>query len=454
MIKMSVSCTMKQICIAILTLPLLTQAFIASASQRAIEITPNEAFIGEPVNILLQGFPKNIPVTLEVRETNSYGHILESQAIFLTDRRGRADLSKRQPLSGSYRNRDPFGLFWSMSESTNVVEAQHRAPFEPLLLQFTASVHGQTVAQSEFTQLLLAPGVQRIPVHNGRLRGALFVPPGKSPHPAVIILGGSEGGLGQMVELTASYLASKDYAALALAYFSYDDLPKNLRNISLEYFGDSIHWLQSQPEIRPDKIAVFGVSRGGELALLLGSTFPQIKAVIAMSPSGVIWPGLGSNENDPVPAWTYGGKFLPFMNHKWTPEQISQLQKADQEHLNVGFLWCQIQLSDTSLVERASIAVDKINGPVLLVSGNDDQLWPSTELSDMVMARLNRLKHPFPDCHLAYAGVGHFIPLPTLPATIHSFAKEQLGGDSEPTAAAALDAWTRITNFLNDNLKE
>ncbi len=451
---------MKRILIAILALPLLTQAFIASARQPAIEITPNEAFIGEPVIILLQGFPKNIPVTVEVRETNTDGHVLESGAKFLTDRRGRANLTKQQPLSGTYQHRDPFGLFWSLSDSTNIVKLQRPARLQPLVLQFTAAVNGRTLAHAEFQRSLLAPGVERIAVHDGRLRGALFVPPGKSRRPAIIILGGSEGGLGLNVELTASYLASKGYAALALAYFSYDDLPKNLQNIPLEYFGDAIHWLQSQPEIRPDKIAVLGGSRGGELALLLGSTFPQVKVVVAISSSGVVWPGLGSSGDDLVPAWTYQGKACPFMNAKLTPQQIGQLQKDFREHLDAGLLWCQMQFSDTGMVEQASIPVEKIEGPVLLVSGNDDGLWPSTDMSDRVMARLNRLKHPFPDRHLAYTGVGHLIPLPTLPATVHSIAlpgaKDPmvLGGNSEQTAAAALDCWAGIVRFLNDNLKK
>ncbi|MGH7940952.1 MAG: acyl-CoA thioester hydrolase/BAAT C-terminal domain-containing protein [Limisphaerales bacterium] len=448
---MSLSWTMKRILIIILTLPLLTAALANGATQPAIQIIPDQAFIGEPARILLQGFPKNTPVNVDVRQTNTYGHFSESHAQFLTDRHGCVDVTKQAPLSGTYQHRDPFGLFWSMSvfRSDAVAKPRRGAPLQPVAFQFTASINGHTLATTEFRRLLLAPGVRRIPVHDGKLRGALFVPAGKFPHPAVIVLGGSEGGLS--TELAASYLASKGFAALALAYFRYDDLPKNLENIPLEYFGEAIHWLQSQPEIRPDKIAVLGGSRGGELALLLGSTFPQIKAVVAISASGVVWGGLP----DPrLPAWTYHGKPVPFMNMKWTPAQIRRYRKALQEHLNGDLLWCQIQLSDTNAVEKASIPVEKINGPILLISGNDDQLWPSTEMSDMVMARLKRMKHPFPDCHLAYPGVGHYIPLPTLPATVRSFGKEQLGGNTEATAAAALDSWTRTIEFLDENLKE
>ena len=48
------------------------------------------------------------------------------------------------------------------------------------------------------------------------------------------------------------------------------------------------------------------------------------------------------------------------------------------------------------MVAAASIAVEKINGPVMVISGTDDQLWPSTRFSEMVIERLEAHDHPFP----------------------------------------------------------
>jgi dienelactone hydrolase len=90
----------------------------------------------------------------------------------------------------------------------------------------------------------------------------------------VLVVGGSEGGL---LPGKAAWLASRGYAALALAYFRYDDLPPLLEGIPLEYFGSALGWMMQRPEILADRIAVVGTSRGGELALQLGSMFPQIK---------------------------------------------------------------------------------------------------------------------------------------------------------------------------------
>src|SRR5947199_123091 len=81
--------------------------------------------------------------------------------------------------------------------------------------------------------------------------------------------------------------------SMALAYFNYEGLPQDLIEIPLEYFETAIGWLQRRPDLDGDRIAVSGTSRGGELVLLLGATFPAVKAVIAYVPSGIVHGGIG-----------------------------------------------------------------------------------------------------------------------------------------------------------------
>jgi dienelactone hydrolase len=99
----------------------------------------------------------------------------------------------------------------------------------------------------------------------------------------------------------AAWLASRGYAALALAYFRYDGLPPRLEGIPLEYFGSALAWMTQRPEISSDHIAVVGTSRGGEPALQLGSMFPEIKAVVAYVPSNVRLPACCGNTRAPMP---------------------------------------------------------------------------------------------------------------------------------------------------------
>src|SRR5690606_20354069 len=106
------------------------------------------------------------------------------------------------------------------------------------------------------------------------------------------------------------------------AYFNYEALPKYLIEIPLEYFETAIAWLQAQPQIDGERIAVGGGSRGGELSLLLGATFPQLKAVVANVPSGLAWGGFSPDPADAnKPAWTFRGKPVAFMQSATRDEE-------------------------------------------------------------------------------------------------------------------------------------
>jgi dienelactone hydrolase len=422
----------------------LMQPAIQGALTPKIKITPNHALIDDNVKIVLQGFEKGQIVTVSASYTNSSGQILESHAEFLTDQRGRVNVATQTPISGTYQHADAMGLFWSMTPARDKkpVAGSTQNSLSPFNAQFDAIVKGQIVATATMQQWPATADVTRIPVHDQGLRGVLFLPSGKKPHPGVIFLGGSEGGLH---EGPAAFLASKGYAVLTLAYFRYEDLPKSMENIPLEYFETAIDWLEARKEIRHDGIAVIGASRGTELALLLGSTFPQVRAVVAIAPSSVIWPGLGSPvDGSEPPAWIYKGQPLPFMSlRQLNPEQKKRIDQLLPTNPNTPVLWCQIQLENKAAVNNASIPVEKINGPILLISGNDDKLWPSTEMADMIMNRLKEANHGFPDAYIAYPNVGHNIPLPNMPVLI------RLGGNPESMAAAAVDSWTHIVKFLN-----
>ena len=91
----------------------------------------------------------------------------------------------------------------------------------------------------------------------------LYRPAGvRSRLPAIILLGGSEGGLGAAAARDARLIAQHGYAVLQLAYFDAPGLPKHLGLIPLEYFKTAIDWLSAQPSVDPHRIGVEGGSIG------------------------------------------------------------------------------------------------------------------------------------------------------------------------------------------------
>lgn len=111
-------------------------------------------------------------------------------------------------------------------------------------------------------------------------------------------------------------------------------------------------------------------------------------------------------------------------------------------------------LEDEAAVATASIAVEKIGGPVLLISHTADRVWPATRLSEMVMERLEAHKHPFLYEHLRYEDAGHPAGLPySTPITI-KMGPWRPGGSLEGNGFAMTDSWSKTLDFLDKHFKK
>ncbi len=175
------------------------------------------------------------------------------------------------------------------------------------------------VTRATLARYAVADGLVETMVHDNGLVGVLVTPREPGPHPALLIFGGSEGGI-DYGRRNARHYASLGYSCLGVAYFNAEKLPPYLEDLPLEYFGKALSWMKARPEMKADAIGVVGASRGGELALLLGATFPEIKAVVANVPSGVVWSGWNPEWPERLSSsWTFGGDELSYVPNTDTP---------------------------------------------------------------------------------------------------------------------------------------
>jgi dienelactone hydrolase len=417
----------------------------------AITIEPDPALSDESAHIRLSGFTPGQRVTLRAEVADDAGQRWRSWAEFAVSEAGAVDVATAAPLSGSYSGADAMGLFWSMERADDSDKAPPtfaRTATNPLTIAFTAEVNRQIVAATHHTRLGMAAGVRRVEARERGLVGALFLPPGDGPHPGVIVLGGSSGGLREPL---AALLASHGSAALALAYFGAEGLPPRLADIPLEYFKAALDWMAARPEVRGGRCALLGSSRGAELALLLGATFPQVSAVIAYAPSGVLWGAVGASG----PAWTYRGEPLPVVPDR-VPSELDAAISA-REPISAAE-WYQYNLADEAALGPATIAVERIAGPVLLISGEDDQMWPSNLLAERNMRRLAEHRFAWPYRHLRYPDAGHLISPPSQPTTANSRRHPTVGvtfaygGTPAGQAHANADSWGHVLEWLSAHM--
>jgi pimeloyl-ACP methyl ester carboxylesterase len=119
-----------------------------------------------------------------------------------------------------------------------------------------------------------------IKVMDGGLVATLHLPSHPGPHPVMIVLSGSGGGIASAI-VWGEPLAALGYAVLSVAYFAMDGLPVDLVEIPLEYFKQAIDCVRAHPACDAARVGLLGHSRGGEAALLVAATYPEIKVVVA-----------------------------------------------------------------------------------------------------------------------------------------------------------------------------
>jgi dienelactone hydrolase len=435
--------------------------FEGHAIAPSIEIKPESALVDEPLSIKLLNFEPNQSITVRARMSDDSGNEWESYALFKADTMGSVDVNRQSPRVGTYDDVDPMGLLWSMKpvSTTKMASNYIKKTLVPAVITFSAEVDGKPVISKKIERLYIAPGVERQPVREDGLVGTYFKPPLKDPQPGIIVLSGSEG---RLREDLAALLASHGYATLALAYFRIETLPKELVNIPLEYFEKALQWMEAKESVLDGRLAVLGRSKGGELALLLGATIKQIKAVVAYAGSGVVFPGLRKDRRDKIvhSSWTYKGKEIPFVPLKMTFTSLARSiwAKIVRKPFSTEHLYAA-SLKDHAAVEKAIIKVEKINGPVLLISGKGDTVWPSPQLSQMAIDRLERHNHPYLHEHLSYKGAGHLIDFPYTPTTVNCQYNPSTGiilaygGNPKENARARAESWSRVLTFFEQSLK-
>lgn len=246
--------------------------------------------------------------------------------------------------------------------------------------------------------VILTFDTQTLPENHAKVQVQLFLGEGNN-QPLIVGLGGADGGngwAGEHGKKQRELLRNNGYAFLAVAYFGADGTPKNLDRIAIEGVHKAVMEAAQNPKINSSCIAVMGVSRGSELALLLGSHYEEYKSVIGIVPGSAVFAAM--TEAMTTPGFSFNGESLPFVPVPWSaaPALISGDLRTAFEKM----------IANTEAMNKAAIKVEDIQGSVLFVSGTHDEEWPSMEMSDAMMRRLDDNHFRYAHKHIALKG-GH-----------------------------------------------
>lgn len=246
------------------------------------------------------------------------------------------------------------------------------------ILMLTISLTG-SAATCDYT-------IEKVDYKN--LVAKVYLPKREQSVPAVIAFGGSEGGM-STGESSGELLAPNCIAVLALAYFKEGALPPTLDQIPLEYFLDAVDYVAGLRAVDKERLGILSGSRGSEAALLIASMDARIKSVVVATPSEVPWYGRTQARS----AWTYRGKDVPALSidDKLAVSQVTRFETA---------------LTHRANPDDSAIKVERINGPIFLISAQNDEIWPSTRMSGNIVERLKMYHFTYPVRHDMYP-TGH-----------------------------------------------
>ncbi|TPI23471.1 acyl-CoA thioesterase [Mesorhizobium sp. B3-2-1] len=253
----------------------------------------------------------------------------------------------------------------------------------------------------------------------------------------VVVLSGSSG----RVDISRARLfASEGVSALALRWFGGEGQGPGICEIPLETFFAATDRLVG---LGCRRIVYVGTSKGAEASLLAAAHDPRIDAVVAISPTSVVWGNIGPGRDGiswpERSSWTLEGRPLPFVptDPDWKASYVDGLvsYRGLFEHCLTRF---------EQEADRAAIPVESISAEIVLVTGGDDALWPSLDFARSIV---QRRKDAGKATRLVSApDAGHRILLPG--ETTPRSSSHAHGGNDRADAKLGRDAWRYIRELL------
>ncbi|MFS3130465.1 alpha/beta fold hydrolase [Nocardioides sp. Bht2] len=259
-------------------------------------------------------------------------------------------------------------------------------------------------------------------------------PTGSARGTGVLVLAGSSGRLDVG---RADALAAAGATALALRWFGGEGQPPVPCEIELELFVAALDLLAADCE----RLAILGLSYGAEAALLTAVRDSRVSTVVALAPTDVAWEGQHQHDDDPrLSKWTWRGEGVPFvpLDREWVPA-------LDRPAFAPLYLQSRAS-AGADAVEAARIPAETFRGTLVLVAGEDDQVWPGAQAARRIAA--SRAEAGLATHVVIDAAAGHPVVLPgeTPPDLRRGY---QVGGDEGAPQRLGALAWPAIREALH-----
>uniref|UniRef100_A0A673B6G4 Acyl-CoA thioesterase 19 n=1 Tax=Sphaeramia orbicularis TaxID=375764 RepID=A0A673B6G4_9TELE len=404
-----------------------------------LSVQPSRALVDEKFIVLVQNAPPGFQMTIHSLHHSEDGHSWEAFGHYTADATGTVNVSQDHSVGGTYSGVEPMGLLWSLRPvpgSKSWLRFRKMNVETPMEVTISVYQGHQTVfvdqvqlASVVAERWYMAPGVRRIPVTESDLTATLFLPPGPGPFPGVLDLW---GGAGQLVEYRSALLASHGFASLALDYLTAKITLKTGKMVENDYFETAYKFLQEHPQVSGSRIAMMGLSFGTAMTLKM-AVYSEVMKVRRICFRNM----------------DYKCYLFVCLNSK-------KVRFTEEKQAIYRDLLLPIPTDPGMKVD-----VGRLQCPLLLIVGEDDQNWAAPEFAQDIKEMMEQAGNSHLLTLLSYPNTGHLIEPPYSPHTRAGMLKAVhvnkmfvvlWGGETMAHSCAQEDAWRKTLAFLWENL--
>lgn len=242
------------------------------------------------------------------------------------------------------------------------------------------------------------------------------------PGRCMVVFGGSAGSF-LLTQLVGDCFMDAGLSAMLIACHGEEGLPPILKDQPVDVIEHAAEYLLAHGY---KKVGLWGISMGGELALLAGSLLPDlVSCVVSIAPLQMVMQA----EDDKTPvegsSFSFHGEPLPYVSY--VPSGRAWKKKLKQETLRHREPYTRQLLLDaygSAHDPAAEIPIENIRGPVLLLGSAMDSMCPDEETIAALTRRLEEKGFPHPYHSIIYPHLSHYIT-PVKPLTAKMFKAER-----------------------------
>ena len=427
-------------------------SFLLRAEPKIVFSNGPSILTGDRAGITIKGVTPESKIRLNAfrsgEKEKQVTPVFHAFADFLASAEGAINVDNQAPISGTFTGADPRGLFWSGYRETG------HTPPPSGQIDFELESSGSVIATATLTVRASNPDVQLTKIQTPALTGYFAAPKDASHLPVVILLHGSEGGSLDTARQDAALYASHGFAAFSLIYFAWPysripEVPQAFDNLPVERIAAARDWLAARPEADVNRIALRGISKGSEFALLAAVRYPWVRAVAACVPTSLVWGsfGTGKQVGELHSGFSFAGKPIPNIPYSdYAPVEQGKITLTTRHRIDRGSATQQA-------VDAALIPIEKSGARFYLVGGKEDAVWPSSEMAQELELRMQKAGRQNDVLVQTFPHAGHYLcGTGSDPARPASGDASSGGGSATVTEHFAGVVWERTLQFLNEAL--